>query len=268
MKQLINTVLLLCLFTSTFAQKKETTIVQVSDTQFGFWNDDNIDYEVGTYSQCIEQLNKLKPDAVVLTGDLINHTWVEKQWTALEEITGKLDKKIPVYYIPGNHDVNLHKGKHDMTEYLKHMDYSRFAVRIKNTCLIGLDSNPIKDCYGSEEENEQFHWLEKMLKKNKNKRILIFTHHPFFLEDINEEEGYFQLSKEARKKYFDLFEKYNVAGVFSGHLHQNRIATYKNQIPVITTSAIGVQLGKDKSGYRIIKVDKNKITHEYKNVEE
>ena len=252
--------------TAVIAQDK-TVIAQVSDTQFGFWNDENIEYEVGTYSRCITELNRLKPDAVVLTGDLINHTWVEKQWEALEEITGRLDKDIPVFYIPGNHDVNLRGGKLDMKDYYKHMDYARFAEVVGSTYLIGIDSNPIKDCYGSEEEEEQFRWLEKMLKKNrKHRSIIVFTHHPFFLEDFDEEEGYFQLSKEARRKYFDLFEKYGVKGVFSGHLHQNRVTSYKGKMPVVTTSAIGVQLGEDQSGYRIITVGKGKLTHEYVNV--
>lgn len=252
----------------TAAAQSKTVIVQVSDTQFGFWDDKKIDYEVKTYSKCIEEINTLHPDIVVLTGDLVNHTWFEEQWKALEDITNRLDNTIPVMYIPGNHDINFRKGKLNMDDYHAHIKYTRFAKKIKGAYLIGLDSNPIKECYGQQQEIEQYQWLEKILKKNRHKRTpIIFTHHPFFLENFDEDEGYFQLSKEARKKYFDLFEKYGVKGVFSGHLHQNRIASYKDLFPVITTSAIGVQLGKDKSGYRIITIENGKISHEYKNVD-
>lgn len=261
---ILTAILLGC--TVAFAQNK-TVIVQVSDTQFGFWNDEDISYEVGTYSKCIEELNVLKPDAVVLTGDLVNHSWVEKQWEALFEITGRLDKDIPVFFIPGNHDENFHNGEIDSEDYFKHMKYSRFAKVIGDTYLIGIDSNPIKDCFGSKTEEEQFKWLKKMLRKNrKHRTTIIFTHTPFFLEHFDEENGYFQMSKEARKKYFDLFKKYNVKGVFSGHLHQNRVASYENTIPVVTTSAIGVQLGKDHPGYRIITVTDGQLTHEYVDV--
>ena len=246
----------------------KTVIAQVSDTQFGFRDDNVIDYEVGTYSKCVEELNELQPDVVVLTGDLVNHPWVKPQWKALEEITARLDKDIQVLYIPGNHDVVLEEGKLDMDAYYEHLDYTRFAEVVGDTYLIGLDSNPIKDCYGSEEEEEQFEWLEKVLEENKKHRTpIVFTHHPFFLEDFDEDEGYFQLCKEARKKYFDLFEKYGVKAVFSGHLHQNRVAAYKESMPVVTTSAIGVPLGKDKSGYRIITVEDGKLSHEYIDVD-
>ncbi len=263
-KSITAALLLIC---SAVAAQDKTIIAQVSDTQFGFWDDSVISYEVKTYSKCVEELNMLKPDVVVLTGDLVNHTWVEEQWNALEEITSRISKDIPVLYIPGNHDVDMKDGKIVMEKYFSHMKYSRFAKKIGNTLLIGIDSNPIKQCYGSKEEEEQFRWLEKTLKKNKNKRTpIIFTHHPFFLESFDEDEGYFQLSKEARKKYFKIFEKYGVKAVFSGHLHQNRVTSYKNYMPVVTTSAIGVQLGKDHSGYRIITVENGKVNHEYVNV--
>jgi hypothetical protein len=54
----------------------------------------------------------------------------------------------------------------------------------------------------------------------------------------------------------------NVSACFSGHYHRNNIAQY-GEIPVITTSAVGKQLGKDSSGFRIVKVFSDKIEHEY-----
>lgn len=53
-----------------------------------------------------------------------------------------------------------------------------------------------------------------------------------------------------------------VEAVFCGHYHQNAGGAYKG-IDVVVTSAIGGQLGNDKSGARIVNVLENGISHKY-----
>lgn len=245
----------------------ETTIVQISDTQFGFYDENSLEYESATYTKCVNEVNELHPDAVVLTGDLVHNSDNEEQWKEFERITALIDEDIPVFYIPGNHDVVKKETGLNMDDYYKHLDKSRFVGQVGDTYLIGIDTNPIKDFYGSEAEQEQFSWIEDRLKENNGEYTpIIFTHHPFFLKNFDEEEGYFQLSVEARKKYFDLFERYGVKAVFSGHLHANSVTSYKSYMPVVTTSAIGRQLGEDESGYRVITVRNGKVSHKYVDV--
>jgi len=60
----------------------------------------------------------------------------------------------------------------------------------------------------------------------------------------------------------DLFQKYNVDNMYVGHLHHNA-GGKSEQFELTVTSALGKQLGKDKSGLRIVKVYPDKVISEY-----
>ena len=63
------------------------------------------------------------------------------------------------------------------------------------------------------------------------------------------------------------YNKFNVKAVFAGHLHKNSYADYKG-MDMISTSAVGKQLGKDLSGLRIIKVSKDSVVSNYYSLKE
>jgi len=66
----------------------------------------------------------------------------------------------------------------------------------------------------------------------------------------------------VRKKFFDLFIEYRVRAVFAGHYHRNSLASHRG-IEMITTSAVGRQLGNDLSGFRVVQVFRDRIEHHY-----
>ena len=83
------------------------------------------------------------------------------------------------------------------------------------------------------------------------------------MENADEEDVfYFALNKEIRKKWLDKFKESGVEGIFAGHYHRNAGGEYRG-MKVVTTSAIGGQLGNDQSGARVVKVMEDKIEHEY-----
>jgi hypothetical protein len=62
-----------------------------------------------------------------------------------------------------------------------------------------------------------------------------------------------------------MLEKFHSAGVrkiFCGHYHRNAGGSYKSMEQVVT-NAIGLSLGTDKSGARLIRVTENDIEHQY-----
>jgi hypothetical protein len=66
------------------------------------------------------------------------------------------------------------------------------------------------------------------------------------------------------KKYSEYFKIHfsGVRYIFCGHYHRNAGGFYK-EIEQVITSAVGAPLGKDPSGFRLVQVSKDKITHEY-----
>ncbi|MPM77020.1 3',5'-cyclic adenosine monophosphate phosphodiesterase CpdA [bioreactor metagenome] len=163
--------------------------------------------------------------------------------------------------IPGNHDMGQKPTEKNIEFYFRHYENDKFNFIHKNIQFIGINS-----CYiNSENENEdiQFHWLKKNLESNpQNLRRIVFTHHPFFIRDIDEKDNYSNIPLQKRKLYMDLFVDNNVKAIFSGHYHNNAESSYKS-VDMITTSAVGKQLGQAKSGFRIVKVYSDSLSHEY-----
>lgn len=274
MRRFLLFALLGALCTVATAQKKATVIIQVTDPQMGFQSDNrDMKFEIAEYTKAVEAINRLHPDAVVFTGDYVHDRTNEAQWAEFNRITSLINQETRKVFIPGNHDVNLDEdGEVNDLPYLSHIGESdRFSLKINNVLITGLNSNLIKyensekdgktalsDC-----EQGQIEWLEEALgQKKKGDVSIVFTHHPFFLNDIDEEEGYSTQAPDKRKLYFGIFKSHGVSYVFSGHLHDNAQASYEG-IGMITTTAVGRQLGKAFPGVRVILVNGKKLTERF-----
>lgn len=239
--------------------------IQISDTQLGFYPK-KLQQEIALYEKAVAEVNRLKPDFVVITGDLVNNAKDENQLSEFKRITAMISKKIPVYVIPGNHDVGNTPTQEDVNFYNNIYGYEKFSFEHNKSRFIGFNSNFIK-ANTPVLEQAQYEWLEQELAKAKDaKHIVLFSHHPFFISKPDEPEAYFNIGLKTRNQYLALFKKYGVDVVFAGHLHQNGFGKYED-MEMVTTSAIGEPLGKDPSGFRIITVGKEKVTHQYYNID-
>ena len=72
----------------------------------------------------------------------------------------------------------------------------------------------------------------------------------------------FNVFKEIRLPMLEKFAKAGVKAIFCGHYHQNAGGRY-GQIDHVVTSAVGYQMGQDKSGLRVVKVTEGGIEHIY-----
>lgn len=251
---------------SSVAQNKTIQIVQISDPQFGFF-DENKSFvkETMLYAEAIRQINKLKPDFVVVTGDFVNNSKDVNQIEEFKRITAGLDEDIPLYLSPGNHDLGQNPTKKDFEFYFSQYGKGndRFAFEYNDSYFIGLNSVIIKSKTNKREEKKQLRWLKRKLKQAKSAdMIIVFTHYPFFINDFDEIESYSNQSKKDRLKYFNLFEKYGVDAIYAGHLHNNAESSH-NGIMMITTNAAGRPLGKAEPGYRLIKIVDGVINSDY-----
>ena len=241
--------------------QKPFTFIQLSDPQMGFIsNNMDVEAESELFTKTVEYINRTKPAFVVITGDFVNIRTDMTQINAFKEITALIDKKIPVYLVPGNHDIGLNPSGEEIDFYMKLYGYDRFYFDYGGVCFAGLNSCYIKA--GTPQEQEQLEWLQTVFSKHKSNRKVIFLHHPFFAKSIEEAEAYFNLPVEKRKDYFRLFKENNTKAVFAGHHHNNAEGSYDG-IDMITTSSIGKQLGNVKPGFREITVYPDSIVHIY-----
>ena len=261
-------VALLCL---AGCARKPFVVVQLADVQLGFTAADmsqqngteyvnDLTFEIECLKKAVAKVNEIKPDVVVFTGDQVHRSWDKEQQDSFRMIVAGLDKDIKVFYLPGNHDVVIEAGKVDSTPFTDLYGPDRFCHSENGVKLVGINTNLIK--YNDPSETEQQEWMNEVLKKDSPDEVsLVFGHHPFFLTGVAEDEGYFQITQTKRYEYFDLFSELDVDAVYAGHRHSTFEAGH-NEIPMKTTTAVGVQLGPDKSAVRVITVFDGKVSDE------
>ena len=256
---------------------QKLVIVQIADAQLGFMGSErakaeqnpelanDLSYEVEYLKKAIEVVNGLKPDAVVFTGDQVHRAKNEDQWTTLLQTIAAIDPSVKQLHIPGNHDYIIKKNKIvDTSDYEKYFAEDRFVFSKNGVKLVGINSNLIK--YDDSLETAQKEWIAKAVAKDKaNEVTILFSHHPFFLNEIGEEDGYFQIQQAKRQEYFDLFVEKGVNALYAGHLH-NCAGGNAYDIPVTTTTSIAYQIGESQPSIRIITVENGKVTDELRSL--
>jgi serine/threonine-protein phosphatase CPPED1 len=241
--------------------------IQLSDPQFGFFNND-IDFpqETANFEFAVANVNRLKPDFVIITGDLINKPFDRAQMAEYDRIRRTLSPTIPVYEMPGNHDIENAPTPETVAAYRTKYGPDRYVFRHKTLLGIVLNSTVIHTPDRAPTElAAQDTWLRAELVKAKAsdaKHIVVFQHHPWFLATADEPDTYFNLPRVRRDPLLALFRSAGVKTLVSGHYHQNAVAT-DGGFEAITTGAVGRPLGQSRSGFRAFVVTDAAITHRY-----
>ena len=241
--------------------------IQMTDPQFGmFTGDKGFEKETELFEKAVREANRLKPAFVIITGDLISKPGDQAQREEFLRICGMLDKEIPLYLVSGNHDVGGEPTAESLKLYRETIGKDRFSFEYEGMYGVVLNSTVIHNPDSvSAEYDAQLLWLKQELAKARDRQpnhILIFLHHPLFLEEPDERDKYFNLPIERRKVYLDLLRTYGVRLVFAGHYHRNGYGK-DGALEMVTTGPVGRPLGDDPSGFRIVKVYPDRIEHQY-----
>lgn len=252
---------------STTASTESFFFVQMTDIQFGMYTA-NADFqrEADLYQQAIDHVNRLLPRFVIFTGDLINEPGDEQQTTAALTLQKRLRSDIPLHPAPGNHDIDNAPTPETLTWYRQRLgsdwyafDVGSWRFLVLNSCIIQQPDQAHTD------EQAQRTWLAQQLARrttDQNGRTVLCMHHPWFLDDASEPDDYFNIPRPIRAGYLDLLNKHGLRWVFCGHLHRNKLAE-SNGLAVVTTGPLGLPLGDDPSGLRIVRINGATLEHKY-----
>src|SRR3954470_16866835 len=135
--------------------------IQLSDPQFGMYTT-NRDFaqETANFEFAVATINRLKPAFVVITGDLVNKAGDAKQIAEFHRIAAKVDSKIRVSTIPGNHDLENLPTAATISTYTNEFGQDFYSFRHDGFVGIVLDSTVIhspKETTNHLEAQEQ--WL-------------------------------------------------------------------------------------------------------------
>jgi Icc protein len=120
-----------------------------------------------------------RPDALVITGDLVNGGEAAEYENLAEMLARLID--IPVYVIPGNHDnrAALRATLGHLPGVTSDPEFVQYAVDDLPVRLIMLDTN-IPGQTDGELCPRRMQWLDRTLAMQPNKPTIIAMHHPSF----------------------------------------------------------------------------------------
>ncbi|EDO41535.1 predicted protein [Nematostella vectensis] len=255
--------------------------IQAADTQLGLidsWNNVREDMqgwgkEIELSKKAIAAANRMspKPRFFVVCGDMVNAFPWEKyndpQVKDFKDVFKELDPTIPLVCVCGNHDIGDKPTEDSIKKYRNNFGDDFFTFWVGGVFFIVLNSQYFKDATQvAEHKQDQDKWLEQQLqfaKISNPQHVVVFQHIPWFFGSADEEDDYFNITMNTRKEMLEKLKAAGIKYVFAGHYHRNA-GGFDGDLEVVVTSAIGLQIKNDKdSGMRIVTVQKNKISHEY-----
>ena len=154
--------------------------------------------ELARLKQAVVCINRLRPRFVVVMGDFTHATPQDDEAVYVGQVEdfrktmARVSDSIPVLFLPGNQDAGDEPTISSMNAYRERFgaDYFGFwygGVR----CLLLNSTLLLKPAALPFEAAHQDAWFAEEIEQAKlgATHVLIFTHHPWFLSDVNEDDS-------------------------------------------------------------------------------
>jgi len=226
-------------------------LVQISDIHVGS------QFQPKVFDQVINEVNKLEPDVIVITGDLTNEGLI-KEYKECKKLVSKLKAK-KIITISGNHDYRN-------TGYLAFKKYFPFESvnNLSKDIVLVTIGTARPDRNEGEVGYRQNLWLERTMKKHKDKvKILAMHHHLVGIPDT----GADRLTITDAGDVLRTLVSTKVDLVLCGHKHRPWIWNFGK--PLITyagTASSERARGLFENTYNIITINGKKIQVDLKTV--
>lgn len=216
-------------------------LIQITDLHIGQPGDNTFGVDVRmNFAEILQEAAKLKPDALILTGDLCFdlgdpqiYKWIRQQLNMYG---------IPFEVIPGNHDsVELMAAAFDKMQHFKDNELY-FSWQSGTEEIIFLDTSP------GVVSSKQLAWLKNKLSTKKGDFIL-FMHHPPILCGVPHMDSKYALRNRDDLQEI-LFEYRGKIHIYCGHYHVERTLYLHNLIVNITPSCF-FQIDMNSEAFRI-----------------
>jgi 3',5'-cyclic AMP phosphodiesterase CpdA len=229
------------------------------------------DWDARQYERAIAAANLLRPDLVVMGGDMVDDPADVEQRAEVRRITTRLDG-IPMHWVPGNHDIGedtVVPTEASVASYRAGFGPDHYAFEHEGTTFIVTDTvvwdHPEKV---PREWDRQLATLEEQLRAARGSRhTLVFGHHPLFTVSPDEPDTYWNIPTERRRIVLDLLKGHGVRAYFCGHWHRNG-GGWDGELEIAVTGPVGYPLGTDPSGFRIVDVHDDRVEHVYVGLDE
>ena len=207
-------------------------------------------YDYALVQAMIDIVNRDKPDALILTGDL-SFNGEKESHEELVRLLDTIDKSVRVLVIPGNHDTYILNGmvadcsttyesfrvlysEYGYTNALSYDETTLSYAYALGDDLVALMLDTTLNRYNEEENRnvtggaldyDTVQWMESVLSaaSEQGQRVICFSHHNLLDHNTGFTAGYTLIDHE---EIVSLLMQYGVQLNFSGHLHIQSIASF------------------------------------------
>jgi 3',5'-cyclic AMP phosphodiesterase CpdA len=225
------------------------------------------EWDARRYQHAVACARRLRPDFVVMGGDMVDDASDADQLRDLLRITAQLDG-VPMRWAPGNHDAApdaVVPTPASLQHYRDRFGPDYYAFEHKGTTCVVTDTVVWQHPELVPGEWEaQLDFLESSLRQahRRGGHILLFGHHPLFVVSPDEPDSYWNIPLERRRPILDLLHAHRVRAFFCGHCHRNA-GGWDGDLEVVVSGPVGYPLGDDPSGFRVVDVDDERVVHRY-----
>ena len=227
---------------------KPLRIVQLCDPQLGFGG---FDHDVANLEKAVTLINDLKPDMVLIAGDMVNDHSDEQAIATFKDIIAHI--KYPILLTPGNHDIDF--TMEGLERYHKYFGDDYGKTECNGYCIISVNSllwwtkapQELVECHDN--------WLINTLQQAKKEEqpIILLAHIPLFISSVDENDDYFNLPKTKRQEIFNLCEDNGVFLYLAGHTHTTFRNEYKG-IAFLNGETTSLNFDNCPFGFRLLTI--------------
>lgn len=227
---------------------------------------------------CINEINLLHPDFVVISGDLVYGQLYpfeySREYKICYDIIQMFD--VPTFLAPGNHD-GYRRYREDGLEFWKQyfgplyysFDFGNYHFQAINSydwpaylriCPFFISLN-----WGGSIQENQLNWIETDLQDNYDANLtFMFMHHNPLWD--TKTDSLLRMGYKNRENLISFINNYNVDMVLAGHIHEDTVEIWDDTIFITTTTPESEIRNEDGYwGYRLIKIEDGKIiSYNYK----
>lgn len=163
----------------------------------------------------IAEITAIRPDAVVVKGDLTTHGSKEEYRQFLDAYRPAFGDRL--HHVRGNHDA--YHGEDFASE-------APIEVALPGVTLASLDTVVPRSASG-QVSTAQLEWLDDLGARAQGPVLVFGHHHPWAPGSASRPETYFGINCDDSERLVDVFaHRPSLAGYFAGHTHRNRVRRF------------------------------------------
>ncbi len=235
------------------ASENHFYFVQITDTHLGIRENDE------RTGKIVKAVNRLPMDiqCVVHTGDVYDKR-IRRNEKAVAEAAKVFDVlKPPIYFLPGNNDINA--GKYDKVQ-ARELWNRHFGPLVSSRDIHGVRFVfAYTDPLGKGVSMEGFRPFDAILEEIQladGAPVLLF-HHGASVRDFYANKFHDGWESSIQARWLDLVNGNNVAAVIAGHFHRDELH-WLGRVPLYVSGPVAAKFGR-QAGFRIYEYTNGRI---------